>query len=88
MKKMEKINLLKKADILSEKDMKLLNGGEKDACGGGEYHLYSCSYSIPGASPTHAWVCATSLDSAWDRLEETLKNQIGEKISGVCTNYN
>lgn len=88
MKKMTKINLLKKADVLNEKEMKLLIGGERDTCGGDGYHLYSCAWGGSGYSPTHAWVCATNLNDAWSKLEETIYNQLNIKISGACADYN
>lgn len=86
MKRMEKINLLKKADMLNEEEMKLLVGGENEACGGG-FQLYSCSWNIKGASSKHAWVCATSLNEAEKNLRKTIYSQLGEVDNTCCADY-
>ena len=87
MKKMEKINLLKKADVLNEKDMKLLIGGEKESCGGGGYHLYSCGWKLAGHEIQHAFVCAYNIDDAKEKLKTTIEGQLGTRPAANCEEY-
>ena len=87
MKKMQKINLLKKADVLNEKDMKLLIGGEREPCGGGGYHLYSCAWIIHKGEIQHAFVCAYSVPDAEDKLKTTIYNQLQETPVAKCEEY-